>query len=64
MSPIVKYACEELGGAEISCMMVKGEPWFCGAEVATVLGYKVPKKAVFDHVPLKFKSKFSFLLTV
>jgi prophage antirepressor-like protein len=43
--------------------MVNGEAWFKGFEVATVLGYKIPKKAVFDHVPLKFKSKLSFLLS-
>jgi prophage antirepressor-like protein len=42
--------------------MVKGDPWFKGTDVATILGYKIPKKAVFDHVPLKFKSKLSFLL--
>ena len=62
MSQIVKYACEELSGAEISCLMIKGEPWFNGAEIATLLGYKKPRGAVYDHVPLKFKHKLSFLL--
>ena len=62
MSSIVKFACDEFDGAKISCLMVKGDPWFKGTDVATILGYKIPKKAVFDHVPLKFKSKLSFLL--
>jgi prophage antirepressor-like protein len=62
MSPIVKYACEELGGAEISCLMVKGDPWFCGIEVASVLGYARPSEAISDHVPLKFKQKLCILL--
>ena len=56
MTQIVKYACEELSGVEISCIMIKGEPWFNGAEVATLLGYKKPRGAVYDHVPLKFKN--------
>ncbi len=59
MNQIVKYACGELGGAEISCLTVKGEPWFKGIEVAAVSGYARPRDAVYDHVPLKFKNKFS-----
>ena len=55
MSSIVKYCCEELDGAEISCIMVKGAPWLKGLEVATVLGYKYASDAVKDHVPLKFQ---------
>ena len=62
MSSIVKYVCEELGGAEISCLMVKGEPWFRGIDIAKVLGYKYASDAVKDHVPLKFKNKLSFLV--
>ena len=37
MSSIVKYACKALAGAEISCIMIKGEPWFKGVEVATII---------------------------
>ena len=62
MCEIVKYACDELGGAEISCIVVKGEPWFKGIEVASVLGFKFVSDAVKDHVPLKFKNKLSYLL--
>ena len=62
MSQLAKCACEELGGAEISYIIVKGEPWFKGVEVAKVLGYKYASDAVKDHVPLKFKNKLSFLV--
>ena len=62
MSSSVKYACEELAGAEISCFMIKGEPWFKGVEVAKVLGHQNERNAVFKHVPLKFKNKLSFLV--
>jgi anti-repressor protein len=63
MDSIVKYACEELGGATISCLIVEGEPYFKGVEVARVLGYGNTKDAIYKHVPLKFKHKFSFLLS-
>ena len=62
MSSIVKYACEELGGATVGCLMVKGEPWFKGIDVAAVLGYQNTRAAVYTHVPLKYKSEFAFLL--
>ena len=28
----------------------RGELFFCGKDVATALGYKVPRKAILDHV--------------
>ena len=62
MSQIVKYTCEALAGVEISCFMLHGEPWFKGVEVAILLGYKCPKKALFDHIPLKFKNKLTYLV--
>ena len=62
MSQIAKYTCDELAGAEISCVVIKGDPWFKGIEVATVLGYAKPRKAVYDHVPLKFKNTFQYML--
>ena len=46
MSQIVKYACEELAGAEVTCVTVDGEQWSRGIDVATVLGYKKPRGAV------------------
>ena len=62
MDSIVKYACDELGRVEISFLMVNGEPWFKGTEVAKVLGYQNTRAAVYTHVPLKYKSEFAFLL--
>jgi prophage antirepressor-like protein len=63
MSQIVKYNCEDIENTEISSIVVNGEPWFCGAEVASALGYKKPRGAVCDHVPLKNKNKLSFLIS-
>ena len=62
MDSIVKYACEELDGAEISCLMVGGDPWFCGVEVARALGYKDPNNTVYK-MDAKYKCRFSFLLS-
>ncbi len=53
MSQIVKYACAELAGAEVTCVTVDGEQWFKGIEVATVLGYKKPSSAIYKHVTSK-----------
>ncbi len=64
MSQIAKYGCEVLGGAEISCIIVKGEPQFNSVEVATMLGCKRSHDALFDHAPLKFKNNLSLLLRV
>ena len=61
MSQIVKYACEALDNAEISCFVFNGEPYFKGVEVAKVLGHQNERNAVFKHVPLKFKNKLSFM---
>ena len=63
MSQIVKYVCEELDNVEMSCIVVNDEPWFKGIEVAALLGYKCPKKALFDHAPLKFKNKLTYLVS-
>ena len=62
MGEIVQFSCDQLPGATISSLSVDGEPWFKGSDVAIALGYKVPSKAVFDHVPLQYKSKLSYLL--
>ena len=31
-------------------MVINNEPWFVGKDVASVLGYVSPHRAVFDHV--------------
>ena len=35
---------------EIRTIDQNGEPWFVGKDVATVLGYSNPQKAIRDHV--------------
>ena len=30
--------------------MINGEPWFVGKDVAEVLGYRLARKALYDHV--------------
>lgn len=37
-------------GADIRTVAIEGEPWFVGKDVAEVLGYVNPQKAVRDHV--------------
>ena len=45
---ILKYTFE--GTAEIRAAQIDGEPWFVGKDVANILGYTRPTKAVHDHV--------------
>lgn len=35
---------------QLRTVMIDGEPWVAGKDVATALGYKNPSKAVIDHV--------------
>ena len=35
---------------EVRTMVINGEPWFVGKDVAEVLGYLNPQKAIRDHV--------------
>lgn len=35
---------------EIRVVEVEGEPWFVGKDIASVLGYSNPQKAIRDHV--------------
>ncbi len=50
MCEIVKYACDELGGAEISCIVENGEAWFKAIDVAKALKYKDSDDAIRKHV--------------
>ena len=40
---------------EVRVVMIDGEPWLVGKDVATALGYVKPTDAVRNHVPDKFK---------
>ena len=48
-------------GVTVECLIVDGDPWFKGVDVATSLGYLRPRNAVCDHVPHKFKKSRSQL---
>lgn len=38
---------------EIRCIMIDGDPWFVGKDVAEVLGYERPTKAIVDRVDVE-----------
>ena len=46
MTPVVPF---DFGSATIRTVMKDGEPWFVGRDVALVLGYMNPSKAISDH---------------
>ena len=45
----------------VQCMCVKGEPWFKGKEVATILGYKNTMQAVIVNVDEDDRNKIEEL---
>ena len=46
----------------ITCIVVGGDPWFKGNEIATILGYTCPRYAIRDHIPEKFKKTMESLM--
>ncbi len=48
MNELTVFNNEEFG--EIRTITIDGEPWFVGKDVAEVLGYSNPSKALIDHV--------------
>ncbi|MFM7977780.1 MAG: BRO family protein, partial [Candidatus Fonsibacter sp.] len=52
MTEIMKF---NFNSNAITCIVVGGDPWFKGNEIATILGYTCPRYAIRDHVPEKFK---------
>lgn len=53
MNELTVFNNEEFG--EIRTMTIEGEPWFVGKDVAEVLGYSNPRKAMIDHVDTEDK---------
>lgn len=45
---------------KVRTVMVKGEPWFVGKDVALALGYSNPSNAVVTHVDNEDKTAYSF----
>lgn len=48
MNEIVSFNNPEFG--EVKTISRDGEPWFVGKDVAERLGYRIPSKAISDHV--------------
>jgi len=61
MNSIKKFSCEDIAGAEISCVIVNGEPWFKAKDIVTILGYGNTKKAVQTNVDDEDKKQFKDL---
>ena len=53
---LINFSNAEFGN--VRAMLIEGEPWFVGKDVATALGYKKPADAVRKHVPAKYKGVF------
>ena len=43
---------------DLNTIVIDGEPWFIGKEVAEKLGYVNTKKAILDHVDVQDKQHF------
>lgn len=53
MNELTAFNNEEFG--EIRTITIDGELWFVGKDVAAVLGYSNPRKAMIDHVDTEDK---------
>lgn len=53
-SKLLLFNNEEFG--EIRTLLIDGEPWFVGKDVAVALGYMNPLKAIRDHVDSEDKT--------
>ena len=58
---IVKYACEELGHAQISRILVGNAPWFKAKDVVQILKHTNTAKALKDHVDDEDRRKYEDL---
>lgn len=47
MNEIIKF---DFQGQKVRSMLIEGNPYFVGKDVATVLGFSNPRKAIIDHV--------------
>ena len=48
MNEIRTFENEQFGS--IRTIMIDGEPWFVGKDVAKILGYRNTRKALLDHL--------------
>lgn len=50
---IINFSNEQLGS--IRTLLIDGEPWFVGKDVATILGYRNPNEAILEHIDTEDK---------
>ena len=50
---LINFSNAEFGN--VRAMLIDGEPWFVGKDVASALEYKNPRDALKKHVPDKYK---------
>lgn len=62
MNELKTFQNPEFG--EIRIVEVNNEPWFVGKDVAMILGYERPTKAVLDHVDNEDKDEFPIQDTI
>ena len=48
MNELKVFQNEEFG--EVRSLVINNEPWFVGKDIARILGYSNPRKALIDHV--------------
>lgn len=53
---IMVFENNEFGS--VRSVLIDGEPWFVGKDIAGALGYKDTKSALQDHVPDKYKRRW------
>lgn len=51
---VVEFTNGEFG--KIRTVTIDGEPWFVAKDLAEILGYSNPRKAIIDHVDDEDKS--------
>ena len=50
-------------GKQVRMVGTTDEPWFCGKDVATILGYNEPKCAIAQHIDIEDKTPLKSILS-
>lgn len=53
MKEIMVFENEDFG--KVRTVVIDNEPWFVGKDVAEILGYSNPRKAMIDHIDAEDK---------
>ena len=46
-----QLVCLTFNNKQVHYIIIQGHPWFKGIDIASILGYTRPRKAIMDHVP-------------